>query len=145
MRFAVTVTLNIGLNVPNGEYMDPADTANQALDTLAEHLHIKRYRARIALAHGAEAGTGSLLREDTLIFEVQGIGTKRRGGADIMQSVYKLSEDLGQDCIAFRGVVSFDGEEDGPFRTHEELVGPKADKWGEFDPKLFIPFDGWQE
>lgn len=145
MRFAVTVTLNIGLNVPDGEYMDPVSTAHHALDVLAENLFVKRYRARIAFANGAEAGTGSLLWEDTLIMEVQGIATKRGGGAYIVQSVYKLSEDLGQDCIAFRGVVSFDGEEDGPFRTHEALVGPKAEEWGEFDPKRFITFDGWQE
>lgn len=146
MRFAVTVTLNIGLNVPpNEENLDPADTTHLALEALAKHLSIKRYRARIAFAHGTEAGTGSLLWEDTLIVEVQGIATKRGGGAYIVQSVYKLAERLGQDCIAFRGVVSFDGEEDGPFRTHEQLVGPNADAWGEFDPKLFIPFDGWQE
>ena len=145
MRFAVTVTLNIGLNVPGGEYMDPTDTMQKALTALGEHLSIKRYRGRIALAGGLVVGTWRAAGEDTLIVEVQGIGTKRRGGIDIVQSVYKLSERLGQDCIAFRGVVSFDGDEDGPFRTHEQLVGPKAEEWGEFDPTYFIPFDGWQE
>lgn len=145
MRFAVTVTLNIGLNVPDGEYMDPVSTAHLALDALRKHLSIKRYRARIALEGGSTVGTWRIAGEDTLVVEVQGIGTKRRGGIDIVQSVYKLAERLGQDCIAFRGVVSFDGDEDGPFRTHEELVGPKAEEWGEFDPTLFIPFEAWQE
>lgn len=145
MRFAVTVTLNIGLNVPGGEYMDPTDTMQKALNALSEHLSIKRYRGRIALAGGTEVNVGGVAGEDTLVVEVQGIGTKRRGGADIVDAVYKLSEDLGQDCIAFRGVVSFDGDEDGPFRTHEALVGPKAEEWGEFEPHYFIPYDGWQE
>ena len=145
MRFAVTVTLNIGLNVPNGEYMDPTDTMQKALEALGEHLSIKRYRGRIALEGGEEVGTRSIAGEDTLVVEVQGIGTRRRGGADIIGSVYRLSEALEQDCIAFRGVVAFDGDEDGPFRTHEALVGPKAEEWGEFDPTYFIPYDGWQE
>lgn len=145
MRFAVTVTLNIGLNVPNGEYMDPTATAKQAIEALGEHLNIKRYRARIALEGGTTFGTWRIASEDTLVLEVQGISTKRRGGVDIVNSVYKLSEALGQDCIAFRSVVSYDGDKDGPFHTREELVGPKAEEWGEFDPTFFIPFDGWQE
>lgn len=145
MRFAVTVTLNIGLNVPDGEYMDPTDTMQKALEALGEHLNIKRYRGRIALEGGTEVPTWSVVWEDTLVVEVQGTSTARRGGVDIMDSVYKLSEALNQDCIAFRGVVAFDDAEYGPFRAHVSLVGPKAEEWGEFDPKRFITYDGWQE
>lgn len=144
MRFAVTVTLNIGLLVLDTEYMDPTDTMQKALRALGEHLSIKRYRGRIALEGGEEVGTRSIAGEDTLVVEVQGIGTQSRGGADIVDSVYKLSEDLGQDCIAFRGDVSFEGT-DWPVRAYEELVGPRAEEWGEFDPTFFIPYGGWQE
>lgn len=145
MRFAVTVTLNIGLNVPDGEYMDPVSTAHLALDALAEHLSIKRYRARIAFAQGTEAGTRSIAGEDTLVLEVRGVGTDPRGPCAVAGSVHKLSEKLGQDCIAFRSSTSFDEDGYGPFQTHEALVGPKAEAWGEFDPKLFITYNGWQE
>lgn len=144
MRFAVTVTLNIGLNVPNGEYMDPTATARQALEALGEHMSIKRYRARLAFEGGREVNVGGIAGEDTLVVEVQGVGTNLRGWQDIMDSVYRLSETLGQDCIAFRGIVSYDYWY-GSFRPREALVGPKAEEWGEFDPTFFIPFEGWQE
>lgn len=145
MRFAVTVTLNIGLLGPGIFGLDPTATARQALEALGEYLNIKRYRARIALEGGTTVGTWRIAGEDTLVVEIQGIGTKRRGGVDIMDSVYKLAEDLGQDCIAFRGNVSCEDDEFGPHHVHEELIGPKAEEWGDFDPMEFITYDGWQE
>ena len=40
--------------------------------------------------------------------------------------VYKLAEELGQDCIA---VLDYDGT--------GYLVGPRAKEWGEFNPAYF--------
>jgi hypothetical protein len=43
-----------------------------------------------------------------------------------------LSTALGQDCIAVWNL----------YESFGQLIGPRADKWGEFNPKFFIMPDG---
>jgi hypothetical protein len=45
---------------------------------------------------------------------------------------YKLAEALGQDCIAIRNETTGVGQ----------LMGPRSDNWGAFDPKQFLLLDG---
>lgn len=45
-----------------------------------------------------------------------------------VSTLYRLSEKLGQDCIAMLSPVFPNGT----------LVGPASDKWGQFDVKQFV-------
>lgn len=47
-------------------------------------------------------------------------------------AIYALAMVLGQDCIAVWNVEQQAGE----------LIGPRADKWGRFDPARFLLLDG---
>ena len=144
MRFAATITLNIGLY---RAFASSADIMDRALEELsASDFTIQRYRARLALEGGTESGTFVVAGEDTLVLEVQGVGNagEPEEFAGVTRAVYGLSESLGEDCIAFRGVASYDDLGEDKFHIREALVGPRAGEWGVFDPKYFIPFDGWQ-
>ena len=52
--------------------------------------------------------------------------------AAAMAAAYGIAEDLGQDCIAIYN----------PLIAVGQLIGPRADKWGMFDPSCFLLPDG---
>ena len=66
--------------------------------------------------------------EQTLVAEVLHLGSTRMVG----NNLYHLATLLGQDCIA---VVNEDTGD-------RALIGPRADKWGEFNPDYFVMLDG---
>ena len=61
-----------------------------------------------------------LLRKDGMVARFLAYHTVRRVAG-------QMSADLGEDCIG----VSFDGGKTG------QLCGPRADKWGAFNPEFF--------
>lgn len=50
----------------------------------------------------------------------------------LANDVYHLSAILGQDCIAVWNMATSAGA----------LIGPRADKWGAFNPEFFLMIDG---
>jgi len=68
--------------------------------------------------------TGQSNSEKTLICRASGPWNS------LESDLYNLSIDLNQDCIA----MSLDGGRTG------KLIGPKASKWGDFNPEYFISF-----
>ena len=60
--------------------------------------------------------------EPTLVFRGRYIG------ADLRAEVHAASVALHQDCIAIRDTATGKGE----------LIGPRADAWGEFNAEFFI-------
>lgn len=112
------------------------------------------YVLNIGLAREGKSnvGTGTALREllnlermsanDELIdYSVQQSETEttvvaivdiRGNPADVLTKVFRLSQVLEQDCIAMYNLVTKEGA----------LVGPRAGKWGAFNPEFFLLPDG---
>lgn len=65
--------------------------------------------------------------EDTLVVELDGPIPRR--------VLFEIASALNQEAIA-QCMSGMDGNEWG------ELVGPKAEAWGEFDPERFLLLDG---
>ena len=112
------------------------------------------YVLNIGLAREAKSniGTGTALRalmdlermsaNDELIdYSIQQSETEttvvaivdiRGNPEDVLTKVFRLSQILEQDCIAMYNLVTKEGA----------LVGPRADKWGAFNPEFFLLPDG---
>lgn len=69
-----------------------------------------------------DIGTKHSTTEPTLIVQCHVLAH------DLHKLIYAIAVDLHQDCIA----VSFDGGTTG------QLIGPHADKWGDFNPEYFL-------
>lgn len=66
--------------------------------------------------------------EITVVAEVE-----RRGNIlNTANAIFILAELLGQECIAVYNCSSAQGA----------LIGPRADKWGDFNPEYFVMLDG---
>lgn len=66
--------------------------------------------------------------EDTVAALVQIPGST----ADVGNVIFHLSEILEQECIAVWNMATSAGA----------LIGPRADKWGAFNPEFFLMIDG---
>ena len=66
--------------------------------------------------------------EPTLVLKV----TSLNGPTLTLQGFYGIATDLGQDCIAVYR----------PQQGNGALVGPRAAKWGSFNPAYFFNIDG---
>jgi len=114
-----TFSLNIGLLL--GKYPDgPDNTWTQLND------RITRARAflneRVTLLSRLEVGS-----EPTLVVQAD---AQFLTHAQILEFVYELSEELGQDCIA----VYFHDANRG------YLIGPRAGDWGSFERRYFTEY-----
>ena len=72
--------------------------------------------------------------EPTLVVKMDAMGSlaSAKQGNAVKRAVFALSEALNQDCIGFYLPIADKGE----------LIGPRADKWGEFNPAFFFKLDG---
>jgi len=109
-------TLNIGLAAPTGGFLEAA-VVLQALS------------ANGFFAHRSEVFDSDT--EPTLVVSGHSAGDIFKS-KDWPRAAYRVAEALGQDCIA----VYCDDLGAGT------LAGPRAPKWGDFNPKLFITIDG---
>ena len=66
--------------------------------------------------------------EDTVVALVQIPGDTR----EVANEIYFLAQALGQECIAVWNMATSAGA----------LIGPRADKWGAFNPEFFLMIDG---
>lgn len=108
-----TLTLNIGL-AREGNSNIGVGTALRELDSLGFRI----------LAHAGHTSD----TEHTLVVQVLHGGSTQMVG----NNLFRLSEQLGQDCIAV--IDNDDGE--------GTLIGPRADKWLPFNPAYFLNLDG---
>lgn len=67
--------------------------------------------------------------EPTLVCEVMPLKTDLR---QIAQDVYQIAVDLRQDCVAVYVPLTGKGV----------LMGPRAERWGPFNPARFVTLDG---
>lgn len=110
----VKFTLNIGLNSASAGTIT-AELARQIL--IANEFLIVRDTV-------LESDT-----EPTLVAEVTSLNVNPR---IILQLLYRVAEDLDQDCIAVYRELTGGGS----------LVGPRASEWGTFNPEFFFQLDG---
>jgi len=106
--------LNIGLDVATGGRLDIADVAA----VLHEH-HVPLLAIR---EHQSDTEATAVVRLscDPLVV------------AAAMRAAYDIAEDLGQDCIAVYNPIIAVGQ----------LIGPRAERWGTFNPAFFLLPDG---
>ena len=101
--------LNIGLDV-------------NATSTIAATVALE-----IAKANGMIIGKHKVIQSDTeptLVIE----GLYAGHMVDLTKHMHQIARDLQQDCIAVYQ----------PLRGAGHLVGPKAIKWGQFNPEFFF-------
>lgn len=108
-----TFIVNIGLNTADG-----AITPEQARETLR--------------AYGFSILREALLESDTEPTLVAEVATGFTTHLTVLQLLYRVSEELDQDCIAVYRGLALGGA----------LVGPRADAWGHFNPAFFLLLDG---
>ena len=102
------VILNVGLNTNTGSTI----TAGHALRQIALVADVIEY---------------TITESDTELTLVVAANVN-----DVRHTVYKLADNLDQDCIA----VYY------PRTGNGTLVGPKAASWGTFNPEYFLCLDG---
>ena len=95
----------------------------QATRQIAAHVALEIVKANGFIVHSSKVIESDT--EPTLVVEVSGYGSLRK-------ALETISTDLHQDCIAVWVPESAVGR----------LVGPRADKWGAFNPEFFIMPDG---
>ena len=108
-----TFILNIGLNTADG-----AITVEEARETLR--------------AYGFSILREALLESDTEPTLVAEVATGFATALTVLQLLYRVAEELEQDCIAGYRERTLGGA----------LVGPRADAWGSFNPEYFLLLDG---
>lgn len=109
----VTLLVNVGLNTSSGGTV-PADFA------------------RKVLAHyGFEVTRYAVLTSDTEPTLVASVN-KAYVWTNTVYLLTRVAEDLDQDCIAAYSEAAGKGK----------LIGPRAAKWGEFNPEYFFLLDG---
>jgi hypothetical protein len=112
--------LNIGLNIPGTDKTLPAATALALVQT-----HVGRTDTIASSAvHASDT-------EPTLVLLVD-------GWPPYTSTLDAIAAGLLQDCVAYcKARVDADGNVE-PLISTGELVGPKADDWGPFNPAFFI-------
>lgn len=113
-----TLTLNIGLD---------------GIDAPASHAAI--VASRTLRANGFDlvaAHTHNSHTERTLVVTVERNGLASNATSN-RAAIYTVAEALNQDCIAVYN----------PSRQTGLLIGPRAEKWGEFNPEFFLQHDGY--
>lgn len=113
-------TLNIGLNRPDGG----TNTVERVMDA------VRRTYPTDTGIHAPLTFHGPINSntEPTMVVEVGAAGWNTVEAS----LVHRLSETLGQEAIAVYWNRSGKGY----------LVGPQAEKWGEFNPQFFLMPDG---
>ena len=121
----MNITLNIGLQVSNN-YL-PEGVASMEL----QYRHVKNCLEK-AFGVPSCIGIARSKTEKTVVAQYNTNHVK-----DVLQELYELAHDLGQDCIAY-AVQGDDGNVLGG-----ALVGKYAHEWnyGAFDADYFIPAD----
>ena len=117
------ITLNIGLQVSNN-YL-PEGVASMEL----QYRHVKNHLEQ-TLGKPSCIGIARSKTEKTVVAQYSNV-------QEVLQELYQLAHDLGQDCIAY-AVQDADGVMLGG-----ALVGKYAHEWnhGLFDEEYFIPAD----
>lgn len=110
------ITLNIGLGGTKGSRIAQLHTHQHAANRLAATV------GRVVRSRVDRSAT-----ELTLIAEIVPHKTSTFG---VCEDIYDLSEDLGQDCIAWK-----DANGTGL------LTGKDAHKWEPFDEAFFLPLE----
>ena len=110
---AIKFIVNIGLNTTDG-----AITVEEARTTLR--------------AYGFSILREALLESDTEPTLVAEVATGFATALTVLQLLYKVSEELKQDCIAVYRELTGGGA----------LIGPRAAEWGPFNPEYFLLLDG---
>lgn len=117
-----TITLNIGLKANNGTGEIPAGDALKALynRVLEEFATPAQPIKALKIVPSTTERTlvVTFAPKDAIIFT----------DVRFRYMVYSLANILKQDCIAVREDLTGAGE----------LIGPNAEKWGDFDPAEFI-------
>lgn len=120
------IELNIGLaGAPGANDMA---RANYAMRLLSSTLTMARVQSRVEQTRYI-GPDGSEVVEATLVARAAVRDLDRLHAA-----LYQLAERLARDYIA----VLFVGE--GGY-TFGDLIGPRAEEWGAFDPQYFVRFD----
>ena len=116
----MNITLNIGLQVSN-KYL-PEVFASAEL----QYRHVKNHLEKV-FGKPSCIGIASSKTEKTVVAQYNNV-------KEVLQELYQLAHDLGQDCIAY--AVHADGVMIGG-----ALVGKYAHEWnhGVFDAEHFIP------
>lgn len=111
--------LNIGLNIEDayGNQIG-AHTVEGVLAALRD----RRFPVRQAALHGSRSEPTLVVRTPD---DAQSLIT-------VLSGLYQLSEVLQQDCITVYC----------PTLASGRLIGPRAAKWGDFDPTQFLLLDG---
>ena len=119
----MNITLNIGLEVSNN-YL-PEGVASMEL----QYKHVKNHLEKV-FGKPSCIGIARSNTEKTVVAQYNNNNVK-----EVLQGLYELAHDLGQDCIAY-SVQDADGVMIGG-----ALVGKYAHEWnhGLFDEEYFIP------
>ena len=119
----MNITLNIGLEVSNN-YL-PEGVAGMQL----QYKHVKNHLEKV-FGKPSCIGIARSTTEKTVVAQYNNNNVK-----EVLQELYQLAHDLGQDCIAY-SVQDDDGNVLGG-----ALVGKYAHEWnyGAFDAAYFIP------
>ena len=97
------------------------DSDGLALNVHTACLAVESYGFSILTSRVFESPTGG---ESVLVLSAQ------YRGSELYASLYALAINLRQDCIAIWNSGSGD------------LIGPAAEKWGEFNPAFFLTLSG---
>lgn len=111
--------LNIGLNIEDA-YGNQIGA--HTVDDVLAALRGARFPVRQAALHGSRSEPTLVVRTPD---DAQSLIT-------VLSGLYNLAEVLEQDCIAVYC----------PTLASGRLIGPRADKWGEFDASQFLLPDG---
>lgn len=124
------VEMNIGLTSKDGRNAphEVMDRAVRAVSLLSESLYFGRIENRFKQAR-YEGPDGPVV-EPTLV--VRTVACQPL--LSIRHLIRYLAGRMGQDCIAVR----FEDDRGGPYG---ELIGPRAQAWGDFNPDFFIRYD----
>ena len=119
----MNITLNIGLEVSNN-YL-PEGVAGMQL----QYKHVKNHLEKV-FGKPSCIGIARSKTEKTVVAQYNNNNVK-----EVLQELYELAHDLGQDCIAY-AVQADDGTVLGG-----ALVGKYAHEWnyGAYDAEYFIP------
>lgn len=123
------IEMNVNLNI-TGHRNSLADCRERAIQAIA-YLQNQFSRANVQTrrAQAQYEGPEGLVLEDTLVVRVE-LDVLSVAYRRIPSIVYRLAQNLDQDCIAVFNTMTGTGR----------LFGPNASKWGSFDLDYFTPF-----
>lgn len=123
------IEINIGLEVRNAgnSVQERNDRATQAVTYLIEQFCREAVQTRRALVQ--YEGPEGLVAEDTLIARLE-LSTVSVALRRLTYLMYRMAQNLGQDCVSVYWVNLGIGR----------LIGPEAASWSSFDLDYFTPF-----